>query len=305
MALDLNTVALDAAAIDSRVTAADRPGRTARGWIARLGPLAGSAPAMAGIVLVAFWAVIAVLAPWIAPYAPNANDLMALAHPTPSAKHWLGTDHLGRDMLSRLMWGARTVMAVAPLAVLGATALGCMVGLVAGYYRGWVDVLVTRISDIVLSFPVIILYMIILAIYGSSALNIVLVITVTKAPIIARIVRGITLELRGREYVAAAKMRGERPLSIMLLEILPNARGPLIVDVCLRMGYTIITIGVLGFLGIGLPPPDPDWGGMVKESYGMMSVWPHMSLIPCAAISSLTIGFNLLAVGLREIGLRD
>jgi len=189
--------------------------------------------------------------------------------------------------------------------VLGATALGCMVGLVAGYYRGWVDILVTRISDIVLSFPVIILYMIILAIYGSSALNIILVITVTKAPIIARIVRGITLELRGREYVAAAKMRGERPLAIMLLEILPNARGPLIVDVCLRMGYTIITIGVLGFLGIGLPPPDPDWGGMVKETYGMMSVWPHMSLIPCAAISSLTIGFNLLAVGLREIGLRD
>jgi peptide/nickel transport system permease protein len=118
-------------------------------------------------------------------------------------------------------------------------------------------------------------------------------------------VRGITLELRGREYVAAAKMRGERPLAIMLTEILPNARGPLIVDICLRMGYTIITIGVLGFLGIGLPPPDPDWGGMVKDTYGMMSVWPHMSLIPCAAISSLTIGFNLLAVGLREIGQRD
>jgi len=295
-----DTVALDALAVSPA-----RPRRAAPGWISRLAPLAGSAPAMAGIFLVVFWAVVAVLAPWIAPYAPNASDLKALADPTPSAQHWLGTDHLGRDILSRLLWGARTVLTVAPVAVLGATALGCMVGLVAGYYRGWVDILVTRISDIVLSFPVIILYMIILAIYGSSALNIILVITVTKAPIIARIVRGITLELRGREYVAAAKMRGERPLAIMLLEILPNARGPLIVDVCLRMGYTIITIGVLGFLGIGLPPPDPDWGGMVKETYGMMSVWPHMSLIPCAAISSLTIGFNLLAVGLREIGLRD
>jgi len=295
-----DTVALDAPAVSPA-----RSRRAALGWISRLTPLAGSAPAIAGIFLVVFWAVVAVLAPWIAPYAPNASDLKALANPTPSAQHWLGTDHLGRDILSRLLWGARTVLTVAPVAVLGATALGCMVGLVAGYYRGWVDILVTRISDIVLSFPVIILYMIILAIYGSSALNIILVITVTKAPIIARIVRGITLELRGREYVAAAKMRGERPLAIMLLEILPNARGPLIVDVCLRMGYTIITIGVLGFLGIGLPPPDPDWGGMVKETYGMMSVWPHMSLIPCAAISSLTIGFNLLAVGLREIGLRD
>lgn len=275
------------------------------GWRARLAPLVGSVPAMAGIALVLFWAFAALLAPWVAPYPPNASDLAALAHPTPSARHLLGTDHLGRDILSRLLWGARTVLTVAPAAVLGAAALGCMVGLVAGYYRGWVDVVVTRVSDIVLSFPVIILYMIILAIYGSSALNIILVITVTKAPIIARIVRGITLELRGREYVAAAKMRGESPLAIMLIEILPNARGPLIVDLCLRMGYTIITIGVLGFLGIGLPPPDPDWGGMVKDTYGMMSVWPHMSLAPCAAISSLTIGFNLLAIGLREIGLND
>ena len=297
MAPDANTAALDLPA-----ARAARPARALPGWI---GNLASSPTALAGVLLVLGWAVLALLAPWIAPYPPNKSDLMALANPKPSLAHWLGTDNQGRDILSRLLWGARTVLTVAPIAVLGATALGCLVGLVAGYYRGWVDIIVTRISDIVLSFPVIILYMIILAIYGSSALNIILVITVTKAPIIARIVRGITLELRNREYVAAAKMRGERPLAIMLTEILPNARGPLIVDICLRMGYTIITIGVLGFLGIGLPPPDPDWGGMVKETYGMMSVWPHMSLIPCAAISSLTIGFNLLAMGLREIGLRD
>ena len=130
-------------------------------------------------------------------------------------------------------------------------------------------------------------------------------LTLTKAPIIARIVRGMTLDLREREYVAAAKMRGESSLYIMLVEILPNARGPLIVDMCLRTGYNVIIIGVLGFLGIGLPPPDPDWGGMVKDTYGMMMVWPHMALVPCAAISSLVVGFNLLAVGLRELGLRD
>jgi peptide/nickel transport system permease protein len=100
-------------------------------------------------------------------------------------------------------------------------------------------------------------------------------------------------------------MRGESPIYIMLVEILPNARGPLIVDACLRMGYTTITIGVLGFLGLGLPPPDPDWGGMIKDSYGMVSVYPHMPLIPCAAISSLVLGFNLLADGMREISLRD
>ena len=117
--------------------------------------------------------------------------------------------------------------------------------------------------------------------------------------------RGLTLEIRERDYVAAAKMRGESAWYIMLVEILPNARGPLIVDACLRMGYTIIAIGVLGFLGLGLPPPDPDWGGMVKDTYGYMSIWPHMALIPCAAISSLVVGFNLLADGLREISLRD
>jgi peptide/nickel transport system permease protein len=175
----------------------------------------------------------------------------------------------------------------------------------AGYYGGGVDLVVSRVADVVLSFPVIILYMIVLAVFGASALNIVLIVSLTKAPIVARIVRALTLELRDRDYVAAAKMRGESALYIMLVEILPNARGPLIVEMCLRLGYTTITIGVLGFLGIGLPPPDPDWGGMVKDTYSMLAVWPHMALFPCAAISSLVIGFNLLAVGLREIGLRD
>lgn len=270
--------------------------------VARLGE---SWPAMIGGGLVLFWLVMAVFAPILAPHPPNANNMAALAYPFPTAKHWLGTDHLGRDILSRLMWGARTVLLVAPIAVLGAAAIGSLLGLMAGYYRGWVDGVISRVGDIILSFPVIILYMIILAKFGSSATNIIVVIAITKAPIIARIVRGITLELRERDYVMAAKMRGESSPYIMFCEILPNARGPLIVDFCLRLGYTTIIIGVLGFLRIGLPPPDPDWGGMVKDTYGMMLVWPHMSLIPCAAVSSLVIGFNLLAIGLREISLRD
>jgi len=277
----------------------------ARAWARRLGLLAESKPALIGAGIVLFWVLAAVLAPVVAPYPPNANYLAAVAHPTPSATHWLGTDHLGRDILSRIVWGARTVLTVAPLAVLGAAILGSLLGLTAGYYRGGIDLVIVRACDIVLSFPVIILYMIILAHFGSSALNIIAVLTLTKAPIITRIVRGLTIELREREYVAAAKMRGESPFYIMLVEILPNARGPLIVDMCLRTGYNVVIIGALGFLGIGLPPPDPDWGGMVKDTYGMMSVWPHMALFPCAAISSLVIGFNLLAVGLREIGLRD
>ena len=260
---------------------------------------------LTGLGIVLFWIVVALLAPLLAPYPPNATDALAVAHPTPSAAHWLGTDHIGRDILSRLLWGARRVLTVAPVAVLAAAIVGTLLGLCAGYHRGVIDLVISRLADILLSFPVIILYMIVLATFGSSALNIILVIAVTKAPIIARIVRGLTLELRERDYVAAAKMRGETALHIMLVEILPNARGPLIVDLCLRMGYTTITIGVLGFLGIGLPPPDPDWGGMVKDTYGLMSVWPHMSIIPCAAISSMVVGFNLLAIGLREDANRE
>ncbi len=271
----------------------------------RLARLLESGPARIGLTIIAFWAVMALLAPWIAPYSPTAQDYAALADPTPSAAHWLGTDNLGRDLLSRILYGARTVLAIAPLTVVGASILGSLLGLCAGYYRGVVDLVLSRVADIVLSFPVIILYMIILAKFGASAWNIIMVLTLTRAPIIYRIVRGLTLELREREYVSAAKMRGESPLYIMVVEILPNARGPLLVDMCLRIGYNTILIGVLGFLGIGIPPPDPDWGGMVRDTYGMISVWPHMALVPCAAISSLVIAFNLLAIGLREIGLRD
>jgi peptide/nickel transport system permease protein len=261
--------------------------------------------ALIGVTLVLFWVVVALIAPYAAPFDPNAQDFLALANPYPGGVHVLGTDMLGRDMLSRVMWGARTVLAVAPIAVLIAYAIGCTMGLLAGYFGGWVDMVFSRIADIVLSFPVIILYLIIIANFGASALNIVLAVTFTAAPQIMRIVRGLTLDIKNREYVTAAQIRGESAIFVMVVEILPNARGPLIVDACLRMGYTIIAIGVLGFLGLGLPPPDPDWGGMVKDTYGLMPVYPHMALIPASAISSLVIGFNLLADGLRELALKD
>jgi len=273
--------------------------------VRRIALLRESPVGMIGVGLVLFWVLAAIFAPLLAPYDPNANDFEIARDWYPSARHWLGTDNQSRDLLSRLIWGSRTVLVVAPIAVISAYTVGCLMGLLAGYYRGWVDLLVTRLSDIILSFPVIILYMIIIANFGPSAFNIVIAVTFTAAPQITRIVRGLTLELRERDYVAAAKMRGEGALYIMLVEILPNARGPLVVDACLRMGYTTIAIGVLGFLGLGLPPPDPDWGGMVREAYPLMSTYPLMSLVPCAAISSLVVGFNLLADGIREIGLRD
>lgn len=281
-----------------------RPGFTRRSW-ARIRLLRESPVGMIGAFLVLFWVLVAIAAPWIAPHDPNESNMDALIDPTPTTVNWLGTDNQGRDILSRIIWGSRTVLVVAPIAVLIAYSIGSVLGLLAGYYRGWVDQVINRIADIILSFPAIILYIIVIMRLGPSAANIIMAVVFIATPQIVRIVRGMTLELREQDYVAAAKMRGESPFYIMLAEILPNARGPLIVDACLRMGYTTITIGVLGFLGLGLPPPDPDWGGMVKDTYAMMTIYPHMSLFPALAISSLVVGFSLLADGIREISLRD
>lgn len=275
--------------------------KLALGPLARVWGLLRYSPiATLGASIILFWSVCAVLAPWVAPYPPNKIDPALLAYPYPTWEHWLGVDHLGRDIASRLIWGARTVLIVAPIAVLTAAALGTLLGLLSGYRGGAVDAVIMRVGDTLLAFPKIILYLIIIAKFGASAFNIVAVIGLTNAPIIARIVRAVTLDVKNRDYVAAARMRGESALYIMLVEILPNARGPLIVDLFLRLGYTTIAIGVLGFLGVGLPPPDPDWGGMIKEAYGMIFVWPHMTIIPSIAISSLVIGCNFLATGLRE-----
>ena len=183
--------------------------------------------------------------------------------------------------------------------------IGITMGLLSGYRRGWWDIALTRLGDVILAFPVLVLYIVIIGTVGASATNIVLAIIFASSPGIMRIVRGLVLDLRTREYVAAAQTRGESKWFIMLAEILPNARGPLIVDACLRLGYVTITIGVLGFLGLGLPPPDPDWGGMINETRSMALAFPHMTVFPCIAISSLVLGFNLLADGLREISLRD
>lgn len=264
---------------------------------------------MIGAGIIIFWVVMALFAPLIAPFDPLAT-LQPFAKPgTVFAKtgqtFLLGTDHIGRDILSRIIWGSRTVLLYAPLATFCAYVVGIAMGLVAGYRLGWWDIVLSRISDIILSFPVLVLYIIIIATIGSSGLNIIFAITFASAPGIMRIVRGLVLDLRNREYVAAAQTRGESPMYIMLIEILPNARGPLIVDACLRLGYVIITIGVLGFLGLGLPPPDPDWGGMINETRQMALAFPHMALFPCIAISTLILGFNLLADALREISLKD
>jgi peptide/nickel transport system permease protein len=263
---------------------------------------------MLGLALVAGWIIIALLAPQLAPFPPN-QSLRPMAHPGAAAPaggvFWLGTDHLGRDILSRVIWGARTVLTYAPIATASAYTVGIIMGLVAGYRRGWVDEALSRASDLILAFPALVLYIVLIARFGASGFNIIVAVTLASSPYVMRITRGVVLDLRSRAFVAAAQLRGEPAWYIMLVEILPNARGPLIIDACLRLGYVTITIGTLGFLGLGLPPPDPDWGGMINETRQFALVFPHMVVFPCLAVSSLVLGFNMLADGLREISLKD
>jgi peptide/nickel transport system permease protein len=258
--------------------------------------------AVVGLILILFWLFVAIFAPIVTTYGPLQEDSTAI-NEAPSPQHWLGTDHKGRDIWSRLAYGSRLVLVLAPISVLCALIIGITLGLVAGYYGGWIDEVAMRLMDTIMSFPAILLYMIVIVSIGASAINVVIAITIAGAPGIARLVRGLTLDIRSREYIAAAKLRGESAVYIMFVEILPNARGPLIVDAALRVGYTIFAIGTLGFLGLGLPPPAPDWGSMVNA--GRRYIWtnPWAVLWPSLSISSIVVGLNLLADGLqREMG---
>ena len=223
----------------------------------------------------------------------------------PAGTFLLGTDNLGRDVLSRIVFGARTVLIYAPAATLAAYLFGVIAGLAAGYAGGAVDEVLSRAGDAVLAFPVLVIYILIVNRFGASGLNVILATMLASGPGIMRLVRSLVLDQRGRGYVHAAKLRGEPAAWIMAVEILPNIAGPLIVDLCLRLGYVTIAIGTLGFLGIGLPPPTPDWGGMIYEGRQFALVFPHMVIFPCLAVSSLVLGFNMLADGLREAIMRD
>lgn len=258
---------------------------------------------MFGFAVVAFWVFVAVFADFIAPFDP-LQQIAPLAKPGAKAGEGvlvLGADYLGRDILSRIIHGTRTIMLWAPLATASAFAVGIIFGLVGGYYGGRIDDFISFIANMILAFPVLVLLILIIGILGQSGASIVVAITFASSPAVFRIVRGEVLTIRSRDFIAAAKTRGETVPYILFFEILPNAKAPLIVDGCLRMGYTTILIGILGFLGLGLPPPTPDWGGMVNENRTLALSFPHMTVFPCLAISSLVLGLNLLADGISEI----
>jgi len=279
--------------------------------------LLSSRIAVIGLAIVLFWVFVAVFAPFLTRYTPLEQDWKA-PNQGPSAAHILGTDELGRDLWSRLIYGARVVLVILPMSerfwIPGGTALwgvfvallvGTTLGLLSGYYGGWIDEIVMRLLDAMMAIPIILLFLIIMTALGASAVNVVIAITIVGTPGIARLVRSLALDIRTREYIRAAETRGENPWYIMFVEILPNARGPIIVDAMLRVGYAIFAMGTLGFLGLGLPPPSPDWGSMVaKGREFILQGSPWAALWPSLAIASLVVGLNLLADGLREESMR-
>lgn len=285
-----------------------------RAWLTLL---FASKTAVVGMLIVVFWVVTAFFAPYLTPYSPTEQDWKA-PNQGPSYEHPLGTDELGRDLWSRLAYGARIVLVILPVSehfwIPGGTALwgviaslfcGATLGLISGYRGGWIDEFIMRLLDAMMSIPIILLYLIIVAAIGASAVNVVIAITIVGTPGVARLVRGLTLDIRTRDYVRAAETRGETSMYILFVEILPNAKGPIIIDAMLRVGYAIFAMGTLGFLGLGLPPPSPDWGSMVaKGREFILSGSPWASLWPSLAIASLVVGLNLLADGLREETMR-
>jgi peptide/nickel transport system permease protein len=253
-----------------------------------------------GSVLFGIWVVCAILGTLIAPQNPQADDILARLA-SPSGNHLFGSDELGRDVLSRVIVGAREILITATVATVLGTVLGTAIGLVAGYYGGLVDEIIMRVVDTILSVPFIITALVAIVALGPSRLTLICVIGIVFAPIIAKTVRAAVLGERQLEYVQAAHLRNERSPYIMFVEILPNVMGPVIVEFTVRLGYAIFTVATLSFLGFGADPSVPDWGKDIADHYQYINggVWWAV-LFPSLAIATLVIGINLIADAIAQ-----
>lgn len=256
--------------------------------------------AMAGLLIVAALVVVAALAPLLAPYHPYAQDLANRLQP-PGAAHWLGTDGFGRDILSRLIYGARLTLMIVALVAATAPVVGLLIGTVAGYLGGWADTVLMRITDIFLAFPKLILALAFVSALGPGIENAVIAIAITSWPPYARIARAETLTIRHADFISAARLQGASSLRIILGHVMPLCVASLIVRVTLDMAGVILTAAGLGFLGLGAQPPLPEWGAMIAAGrQNILEQW-WVSAMPGFAIFVVSLGFNLLGDGLRDV----
>jgi peptide/nickel transport system permease protein len=253
-----------------------------------------------GMVIILINAFAAIFAPVIAPYDPNkidmVNDLQA-----PSSEHWLGTDTLGRDYLSRMIYGARTSMIIGLSAVVIAAALGISLGLIAGYFGGVVSAIIMRFIDALMAFPMIMLMLVIAAVLGQGILNLVIALGIGMMASYARMVYGQVVSAKENDYVMAARLIGCSSNRVMFRHILPNCMAPLIVMMTMALGGAILAEAGLSFLGMGINPPTATWGGMVSLGYKYVLIAPILSLVPGVAIMLLVFGFNMVGDGLRDV----
>jgi peptide/nickel transport system permease protein len=254
---------------------------------------------VAGGLVVLTFVTVAFLAPLIAPYEPLRGRLADRLQ-APSGAHWLGTDELGRDLLTRVLYGARISLQIQVAAVGLALAAGTGLGLVAGYRGRAADQLVMRLLDILMAFPGIFLALAIIAALGTGLFNVVVATAVFLVPQFARIVRASVLTLKEKEFVEAARALGEGDLAIVFRYLLPNSLAPIIVQTSLRMATVLLTASGLSFLGLGVQPPSPEWGAMLSNARSYMITAPHVATIPGLAIMLVVLGFNLLGDGLRD-----
>jgi peptide/nickel transport system permease protein len=262
--------------------------------------LARRPAALVGTVVFLTIVLLAAIGPTISPYPPNEQDAEAPLE-APSGRHFFGTDQFGRDVFSRVLSGARGVVTVSGLGTAMAVAIGVFSGLFAGYQRGVRSEIITRVYDLLLCIPSLLLAMVLIASVGPSKVNTVLVVGILYTPNVGRVVRSVVLDLKSKEFVEAAKARKERRGYILFREILPNTLGPLMVESAMRFSYSIFLVASLGFLGLGVQPPASDWGLMVSDARDFLQLAPWMLLFPAAAIAALVIATNLMSDGLRQI----
>ena len=253
----------------------------------------------AGIVLVGLMLAAAALANWLAPYSPYDLDVSKMLQP-PSLAHWLGTDEVGRDVLSRTIHAARISVQVALIAVTVGLVGGTLIGLIAAYFGGLIDLLLIRLMELLFSFPAILLAVVLMASLGTSILNAMIAIGIIFIPGFARLARASTMDVLRQQYVEAARTIGMSDMRIMFREVLPNILGPSLVEAAVAFAYAILLKSALSFLGLGAQPPEPSWGNMINTGRGFMAQAPWLGIVPGLALFICVLGFNLLGDGMRD-----